>query len=138
MVVNYGQIMPEVSNLKKRSCKRFNIPGTTLYYRESLFFFFTGKYTADYYPVLNFSKGGAKFLCQQRLTPGRQIVIKLIVPGIDNAPEIMASVKWILKNPEQSYRYQTGISFNSYGERKSENSMEILSFLEELEASTGE
>ena len=123
----------EVSNLKKRNCKRFSIPGITLYYREKSFFFFTGKYSVDYYPVINLSKGGAKFLCDQRLSPGNRITIKLDIPGMDQAQEILASIKWISKNPEQSYRYQTGISFNSYGNRKNQNSMEVLSFLEALE-----
>lgn len=122
--------------MKKRSCERFNIPGTTLYYREKPVFFFTGKYSADYYPVINLSKGGAKFLCHQRLSPGRQITIKLNIPHIDTAPEILASVKWISKNPEQSYRYQTGISFHSYGEGRDENSVEILALLEGLEIPT--
>lgn len=119
--------------MKKRNCKRFNIPGTTLYYKENPFFPLAGKYSEDYYPVLNLSKGGAKFLCNHRLTPGRGISIKLIVPGIDKNPEILASIKWISKNPEQSYRYQTGISFNSYGKRKNENSAAILAVLEQLE-----
>lgn len=103
---------------------------------EKPVFFFTSRYSADYYPVVNLSKGGAKFLCHQRLSPGKQITIKLNIPHIDPALEILASVKWISKNPEQSYRYQTGISFNSYGERKGQNSAEILSLLEGLEAST--
>ncbi len=122
-----------VFNLKKRSCERFNIPGTTLHYREKPVFFFAGKYSVDYYPVVNLSKGGARFLCHQRLSPGRQITIKLNIPHMDQAFEILASVKWISKNPEQSYRYQTGIGFNSYGERRGENSREILSLLEGIE-----
>ncbi len=124
--------------MKKRSCKRFNIPGTTLYYKEKPFFPLAGKYSEDYYPVLNLSKGGAKFLCNHRLMPGRGIIIKLIIPGIDQSPEILADIKWISKNPEQSYRYQTGISFKSYGKRKNQNSGAILSFLEELETGTNE
>jgi hypothetical protein len=124
--------------LIKRNCKRFSIPGITLYYREKSFFLFPGKYSPDYYPVINLSKGGAKFLCDQRFSPGNQITIKLDIPGMDQEHEILASVKWISKNKEKSYRYQTGISFNFYGSRKNENSMEILSFLEALEPEAGE
>jgi Tfp pilus assembly protein PilZ len=130
--------LSEGLNLKKRNCKRFNIPGVTLYFREKNFFFFSGKYSADYFPVINLSKGGAKFLCHQRFSPGNRITIRLDIPGMDQTHEILASIKWISKNPEQSYRYQTGISFNSYGKRKNENSMEVLSFLEALEPDTGE
>ncbi|MCP4723068.1 MAG: PilZ domain-containing protein [Desulfobacteraceae bacterium] len=124
--------------MKKRSCKRFNIPGITLACKEKSFFFFPGKYAADRYPVINLSRGGAKFLCNQRLAPGKRITIKLEIPGMDQSHEILASIKWISKNLEKSYRYQTGISFNSYGVRKNENSMEILSFLKALEPEAGE
>jgi len=124
--------------LKKRNCKRFNIPGITLHYREKLFFLFTGKFSADYYPVINLSRGGAKFLCHQRLTPGSRITVKLNIPEYDQVHEILASIRWISKNPEKSYRYQTGISFNSFGKRKNENSMEVLAFLEKLETGAGD
>ena len=128
-----NQILSQVSTLKKRNCKRFSIPGITLHYREKAFFFFAGKYSEDYYPVINLSKGGAKFLCNQRLAPGNRITIRLDIPGMDQPHEILANIKWISKNLEKSYRYQTGISFNSYGVRNNENSMEILSFLKALE-----
>ncbi len=120
--------------MKKRSCKRFNIPGTALYYRGKPFFFFNSKFSNDYYPVINLSKGGARFLCHQRLAPGRDIIIKLKIPGVERVPEILASIKWISKNHEQSYQYQTGIAFNAYGGKKNENSMDVLSLFEELEA----
>ncbi|WP_022665089.1 PilZ domain-containing protein [Desulfospira joergensenii] len=119
--------------MKKRDCKRFSIPGTTLFYRERSFFSFKEKYSDDYFPVVDLSKGGAKFLCHERLTPGKAVIVKLNIPGNDKTWEINASIRWISKNPEQSYRYQTGISFNPFGTRKDNNPMEILSFLENLE-----
>ena len=51
-------------------------------------------------------------------------------------PEIIAVVKWISKNPEQSYRYQTGLAFNSYGEGKNQNPKEILRLFENLESTS--
>jgi len=119
--------------LKKRNCKRFSIPGTIIYYKNKPRFFGHGKYTKDYYPVINMSKGGVNFLCDQRLAAGAQLIVKVSIPGTETEPEIIANVKWISKNPEQSYRYQTGIAFNSYGDGKNKNSRNILSLLESLE-----
>lgn len=91
-------------------------------------------YPDTYYPVLDFSRGGAKFLCNDRLKAGGTIIVKLNIPGIKKCPELLASVRWISKNPEQSYRYQTGIAFHSYGNKKNENPMALLSLIKKIEA----
>ncbi len=119
--------------MKKRTCDRFSIPGTTLYYKYKSSFFKKAEYSDDYFPVINMSRGGAKFLCNQRLTAGKSIVIKINIPGKEQELEILADIRWISRNPEQSYRYQTGVAFNSYGNKKNENSLEILALLESLE-----
>jgi len=119
--------------MKKRSCKRFSIPGTIIYFRDRPRFFSRSKYTNDYYPVINMSRGGVNFLSDQRLSIGAQLIVKLNTPKTPTGPEIIANVKWISKNKEHSYRYQTGIAFNSYGDGKNKNSWKILTFLENLE-----
>jgi Tfp pilus assembly protein PilZ len=119
--------------LKKRSCDRFSIPGTTLCYKHKSFFLKKHSYSEDHFPVINMSRGGAKFLCNERLQAGKSIVIKVDIPGRNQQIEILADVRWISKNPEQSYRYQTGIAFNAYGNKKNENPMEILALFESLE-----
>lgn len=124
--------------MKKRSCNRFYIPGATLHYRESSFFFLKGKFTQDHFPVINLSKGGAKFLSHKRLTPGKDILIRLNIPGRENSCEILGDVRWISRNPEQSYKYQTGISFKSFGNGRKKNSKTILDFLTNLENSAGQ
>ena len=119
--------------MKKRSCERFNIPGTTLYYRSKPSFFVRRKYSSTYYPVIDFSRGGAKFLCDERLKAGSAIIVKFNIPGIDEEPELKASVRWISKNPEKSYKYQTGIAFNSYGSKKDDNPQAVLSLIKKIE-----
>ncbi|MCM2285296.1 MAG: PilZ domain-containing protein [Desulfobacula sp.] len=104
-----------------------------LYYKNKPRFFGKGKYSDEYYPVINMSKGGAGFLCNERLKVGTSLVIKIRIPGISAESEIISEVKWISKNPEQSYRYRTGLAFNSYGEGKNQNPKEVLTFLESLE-----
>lgn len=119
--------------MKKRTCTRFHVPGATLTYKNKPAFLKKESYLPDNCPVLDLSPGGAKFLCSQRLEPGKDIVIKLNVPETDKEYEILATIRWISKNPEQSYRYQTGVSFRAYGSRKNNNPVQILSFLKELE-----
>nr|NJM03118.1 PilZ domain-containing protein [Desulfobacula sp.] len=123
--------------MKKRSCNRFSIPGTVLYYKNKPRFFGKGKYSDDYYPVTNMSKGGAGFLCNERFKAGTLLVVKIKIPGISTEPEIITEVKWISKNPEQSYRYRTGLAFSSYGEGKNQNPKEILTLLETLDRKFG-
>jgi hypothetical protein len=123
--------------VKKRSCDRFSIPGTVLYYKNKPRFFVKNAYSKDYYPVINMSRGGAKFLCNQRLKAGAVLIIKLNIPGVETEPEIITDVKWISKNPEQSYRYQIGIAFNAYGTRKNENPIALLSTFQKLEIQSG-
>ncbi len=88
--------------------------------------------------MINLSKGGAKFLSHKRLTPGKDILIRLNIPGRENSCEILADVRWISRNPEQSYKYQTGISFKSFGNGRKKNSKTILDFLTNLENSAGQ
>ena len=79
------------------------------------------------------SKGGASFLTDQRIKPGSAIVIKLTIPDIDSPLKILCTTRWIAKNREKSYRFQTGISFNTYGESKNQNSPEVLKTFNRLE-----
>lgn len=123
--------------MKKRSCNRFGIPGTVLHYKKKPRFFGKGKYSDDYYPVINMSKGGAGFLCNERFKAGTLLDIKIQIPGISTESEIIAEVKWISKNPEQSYRYRTGLAFSSYGNNKNQNPTDILTLFETLENKFG-
>ncbi len=122
--------------VKKRTCDRFTIPGTALYYKNKPGLFLKHNYSEVYYPVINFSRGGVKFLCDERLKAGTALVVKIDIPGVQENVELFASVRWISKNPEQSYLYQTGIAFNSYGNKKNDNPMEMLSLLEKIEDQT--
>ncbi|MCF8111903.1 MAG: PilZ domain-containing protein [Desulfobacteraceae bacterium] len=120
--------------MKKRSCIRFHVPGTTLSYKKKPGLLGRGKYSEDSYPVVDLSRGGAKFLCQHRLKIGREIVVKIDIPEAGQTLEAMAVVRWAGKNPEPSYRFQTGIAFKPYGKKKGENPPEILEELKKIEA----
>ena len=120
--------------LKKRSCIRFHVPGVTLRYRKKHRFWRSKKYTEDRFPVPDISRGGAKFLSNHRLKVGSPIDVIIHIPEVDQILELTAVVRWVGRNPEASYRFQTGIAFAPYGTRKNENSTEILDHIKKLEA----
>ena len=119
--------------MKKRQCDRFSIPGTTLYYKNRPGFFSSPDYPDHYFPVLNLSKGGVSFLCDERLKAGRKVVLKIDIPGVEKEVELLAVIRWVSKNREQSYKYQAGAAFNSYGNKKNQNPPDILALLKNLE-----
>lgn len=126
--------------MKKRSCIRFNVPGAILSYRKKPRFWRRNGYSEDRFPVLDLSRGGAKFLSDHRLKVGLEIDVQVHLPEVDQTLEMAAVVRWVSRNPEASYRFQTGIAFAPYGTRKRENPPEILDQLKQLEFaySTGE
>jgi hypothetical protein len=126
--------------LKKRSCIRFNVPGATLAYRKKQRLWRRNGFSGDYFPVLDLSRGGAKFLSDYRLKVGLEIDVRIHIPEIDETLEMAAVVRWVGRNPEASYSFQTGIAFSPYGTGKRENAPEILDELKQLEStySTGQ
>ncbi len=96
-------------------------------------FFGEGAYSDNYYPVINMSRGGALFLCDQRFEAGTELMVKLVMPQNDQEFVLRAEVRWIAKNPEQSFRYRTGIAFSPYGDGKKQNPMHLLEQLKDLE-----
>ena len=120
--------------MEKRLCHRFNIPGTTLYYRKTKMLREKGEFTDDYYPVLDISRGGLRFLTNERPKIGLAVKVKIAVPEADYQPEVRGVVSWVSRNREKSYRYQTGVSFNPYGDGRKEKSSEILTFIQSLES----
>ena len=78
--------------------------------------------TAEYYRLIN-----------ERIKIGSALIINLTIPEIDLPLEIFCTTRWIAKNREESYRFQTGISFNTYGDNKNQNRPEILEVFNKLE-----
>lgn len=122
--------------MKKRTCTRFSIPGTTLYYKRKPGFFRKPRYSEFYYPVINLSKGGTMFLCNDRLETAQTIIVKINIPGIETPLELTGSISWVSKNPEKSYKYRTGIAFNAYGSSSDENPVNLLDIFKTLEKQT--
>ncbi len=119
--------------MKKRSCSRFSVPGATLRYKKRSKIFGKGRFDGDYYPVLDISRGGAKFVCNHRVRPGTPIVLRLEIPDLGEAIEILGAIRWANRNQGRSYRFQVGIAFNPYGQKKKENPPGVLEKLKALE-----
>jgi len=108
--------------IERRACIRFEIPGATVSYRV---FRFSPKlkrsYGEEFCPVMDLSRGGLRFLCQSKLDINAKIQMKVSVPGERVPLEILGKVRWSAANPGKSYKYQTGVQFNPYGEKKKQN-----------------
>jgi len=121
---------------ERRACQRFVIPGATVYYKQNRFLFY-GKFTEDFYPVFDISRGGMRFLCQRFLKTATDMTLKLIVPAETAPLLIKGRVSWISPNPGKSYKYQVGIQFAPYGKNKGDNDPAVLQGLTALEKKFG-
>ena len=120
--------------LQKRSCIRFKVPGATLCYRKKPGLLRKNAYSEDRFPVLNLSRGGAKFLSDERPRVGMEIDVRIHIPEIDQTLELSGVIRWAGRNHEASYQFQAGISFAPYGNSKNENPPEALDAIKRLES----
>jgi hypothetical protein len=117
---------------ERRACERFVMPGATVYYKVEGFLS-SGKYTEDYFPVADISRGGLRFLHHGLLKVDAKVTLKIIIPG-DNVPLVLRGmICWISPNPERSYKYQVGVKFLPYSEKQGDNSTGDLLRLRTLE-----
>ena len=109
-------------SIERRTCLRFEIPGSTLSYRiDSLLPTGQGKYTEEFCPILDISRGGLRFLSQKHFKINQKIQLKISVPGERIPLSLRGKVRWASANPGKSYKYQIGVQFTPYGEKKGQN-----------------
>jgi Tfp pilus assembly protein PilZ len=111
--------------IEKRACERFVIPGATMHYKKKTFFF-RRDYDENSYPLFDISRGGLRFLTQERLAVGTEIYMEVLAPGEEGPLVVTGRVTWNSQNPEKSYKYQIGIQFAPYGEQRHYNPPEAL------------
>lgn len=123
----------EDKEIERRTCKRLKIPGATVTYLESRSFLTKKKYNEEPFPVIEISRGGIRFVGQKLISPSRRITMKISIPD-ENIPLILqGEVKWATLSPTMSYKYQIGVKFSPYGEKKEDNKPEILERIIALE-----
>jgi hypothetical protein len=108
--------------IERRTCVRFEIPGATVSYKVfRLTLKLKKTYGEEFCPVMDLSRGGLRFVCQNKLDINTKIKMKVSVPGERVPLELLGKVRWSAANPGKSYKYQTGVQFNPYGEKKKQN-----------------
>ena len=111
----------EFKGIERRSCIRFEIPGATVSYKKKSLLPAKEAYAEEFCPVLDMSRGGIRFLSQKSIKVDSNIILKIAIPG-EKIPLIQKGrVRWASFNVGQSYKYQIGVQFNVYGEKKDQN-----------------
>ena len=119
---------------EKRRCHRFEIPGGKgKYKKEGLLVLLRGYSKA--YPVVNVSKGGLAFVCEEDLDQGEKVLVQLFAPH-EEPLELHAVTCWQgrLAGREETI---AGVEFAAFGERSGHNSLESLEVLRRLEGEYG-
>lgn len=108
--------------IERRTCLRFEIPGATISYKLDKIFPSGGeKYVEEFCPLLDISRGGLRFLSQKSYKINTKLIAKIAVPGEQIPLQLNGKVRWAASNSGRTYKYQIGIQFNPYGEKKGQN-----------------
>ena len=110
--------------MEKRICLRFEVPGAVVNYKIKRLISYPPDFDEDNCPILDLSRGGIRFVCQEKLDIKSKGLFKISVPQEDIEMELLGEVRWVMQNPGISYKYQCGVQFNPYGEKKNYNSRE--------------
>ena len=103
----------EDKRIEKRVCKRFEIPGATISYKLN-------KKSEEFCPVIDISRGGIKFLGKKPLDINTELTLQISIPGETIPLSLLGVARWICYDEEKE-KYNIGIQFNPYGEKKDQN-----------------
>ncbi len=123
----------ESNNSEKRKCFRVEIPGATLDFKESSFFGYLRKYRNKSCLLLDFSRGGLRFLDDGKLKINKEICMRISIPNENEFLQMSGQVKWIVSHPNSNSQFQIGVQFYPYGVEKGENNPLNLRKIEEWE-----
>jgi Tfp pilus assembly protein PilZ len=119
--------------IDRRAYKRIKIEGATVTYKEGRFFFSKKQYVEEFYPVVEISRGGVRFLGKKLFTISSKVSIKISLPEEPSPLILRGQVRWTSLNPAMSYKYQIGIQFDPFAWKKGCNHPEILEKIMKLE-----
>ncbi len=119
--------------IDRRACKRIKIEGATVTYKEGRFFFSKKQYVEEFYPVVEISRGGVRFLGKKLFTISSKVSLKISIPEEPSPLILKGRVRWTSLNPTMSYKYQIGIQFDPFALKKACNHPEILEKIMKLE-----
>lgn len=119
--------------IDRRACKRIKIEGATVTYKEGRFFFSKKQYVEEFYPIVEISRGGVRFLGKKLFTISSKVSIKISLPEESSPLILTGKVRWTSLNPAVSYKYQIGIQFDPFAWKKGCNHPEVLEKIMKLE-----
>jgi Tfp pilus assembly protein PilZ len=123
----------EYKGIDRRACKRIKIEGATVTYKEGRFFFSKKQYVEEFYPVVEISRSGVRFLGKKLFTISSKVSIKISLPEEPSPLILRGRIRWTSLNPAMSYKYQIGIQFDPFGWKKGCNHPEVLEKIMKLE-----
>ena len=123
----------EYKGINRRACKRIKIKGATVTYKEGRFFFSKKQYVEEFYPVVEISRGGVRFLGKKLFTISSKVSIKISIPEESSPLILKGRIRWTSLNPAMSYKYQIGIQFDPFAWKKGCNHPEVLEKIMKLE-----
>jgi len=111
----------EIHPSEKRLSIRFKIPGATVCYQKKTWLFQKNSFDEEFCPLLDISRGGMKIASRKKLKPGNKVKLQLSIPG-ERAPLVLVGqVRWSSVYENEVFKYQNGIQFNAYGDKKNQN-----------------
>ncbi len=123
-----------VQGVEKRRCRRFEIPGGKGRYKKTGLLVFVKGFSKAY-PVVNVSKGGLAFVCEEKLGQGKKVTVQLLAPN-ENPLHLRAQVQW-QERSAGSAGMIVGVQFMPFSDRRGQNSHEALDVLRRLDAQYG-
>lgn len=106
---------------EKRLSIRFKIPGATVCYQKKRWFFRKKSFDEEFCPLLDLSRGGLRLASRKKLKPGKKLKLQVSIPGERSPLILLGQVRWSATYDNEVFRYQAGIQFNVYGEKKDQN-----------------
>jgi hypothetical protein len=117
--------------IDRKRFKRLKIPGATVNFSQRQF---KRRYSEEFCPVVDLSRGGIRFLCRNLIsTIVAKISLQIYIPGERFYLNLKGRIKWTSLNPTENYKYQIGVQFNPFGEKKEQNRPDTLERIIEWE-----
>jgi len=116
----------EAKGPERRAHKRFSVPGATVSVKLEKFFFSRRRYVEEFFPVIEISRSGIRFVGQRLLSTASKVSLKIAIPEQNSPLVLKGRIRWASSSPMANYKYQFGVQFNPYGKKRGLNDPEIL------------
>jgi hypothetical protein len=112
---------------------RFELPGAVLSFRERKRLSAKKVFDQICCPILDMSRGGVRFLTNLHLKFKKKVLLEILFREGDTPLLLKGRVRWISFNVGRSYKFQVGVEFDPYGQKKDQNDPSNLAKIISLE-----